>query len=53
MGLNRPLDLTTAEEVAKTFLEAVVAPQISDDAAARLQRKERLRALLAAKTGTQ
>ncbi|HEV3123350.1 MAG TPA: bifunctional phosphoribosylaminoimidazolecarboxamide formyltransferase/IMP cyclohydrolase [Candidatus Dormibacteraeota bacterium] len=46
VGLNRPLDLATADEVAKTFLEAVVAPQISDDAAERLQRKERLRVLI-------
>ena len=46
VGLNRPLDLETAEEVAKTFLEAVVAPAISDDAASRLGRKERLRVLV-------
>jgi len=46
VGINRPLDLETAEEIAKTFLEAVVVPAIAADAAARLSRKERLRVLV-------
>ena len=46
VGLNRPLDGTTAEELAATFLEAVVAPAITPDAAQRLSRKERLRVLI-------
>ncbi len=46
VALNRPLDDATAEELAKTFLEAVVVPAIAPDAAARLARKERLRVLV-------
>jgi phosphoribosylaminoimidazolecarboxamide formyltransferase/IMP cyclohydrolase len=46
VGLNRPLDAETAEEVAKTFLEAVVVADISDEAAERLARKQRLRVLV-------
>ncbi len=46
VALNRPLDDATAEELAKTFLEAVVVPAISPDAQQRLARKERLRVLV-------
>jgi phosphoribosylaminoimidazolecarboxamide formyltransferase / IMP cyclohydrolase len=46
VGLNRPLDEATAEELAKTFLEAVVVPRIEPAAAAVLARKERLRVLV-------
>jgi phosphoribosylaminoimidazolecarboxamide formyltransferase/IMP cyclohydrolase len=46
VALNRPLDEATAEELARTFLEAVVAPAITDGAAARLAAKERLRVLV-------
>jgi phosphoribosylaminoimidazolecarboxamide formyltransferase / IMP cyclohydrolase len=45
VALNRPLDEATAEELSKTFLEAVVAPRIDPAAAQVLQRKERLRLL--------
>jgi phosphoribosylaminoimidazolecarboxamide formyltransferase / IMP cyclohydrolase len=45
VALNRPLDEATAEELSKTFLEAVVAPRIQPEAAAVLARKERLRLL--------
>ena len=45
VALNRPLDEATAEELSRTFLEAVVAPLVSDDAARVLARKERLRLL--------
>ena len=45
VGLNRPLDEATAEELSKTFLEAVVAPRITPGAHAVLARKERLRLL--------
>ena len=45
VAFNRPLDGAAAEEVAKTFLEAVVAPAISSEAASTLSRKERLRLL--------
>ncbi len=46
VAINRPLDDATAEELAKTFLEAVVVPAITPEAAARLARKERLRVLV-------
>ncbi|MBJ7608306.1 MAG: bifunctional phosphoribosylaminoimidazolecarboxamide formyltransferase/IMP cyclohydrolase [Candidatus Dormibacteraeota bacterium] len=46
VALNRPLDEATAEELATTFLEAVVVPAITPGAAARLARKERLRVLV-------
>ena len=47
VGVNRPLDLATAEELAGIFLEAVVAPAIAADAAERLATKTRLRVLVA------
>jgi phosphoribosylaminoimidazolecarboxamide formyltransferase/IMP cyclohydrolase len=46
VGLNRPLDDATAEELAKTFLEAVVVPAITPEAATRLAAKPRLRVLV-------
>jgi phosphoribosylaminoimidazolecarboxamide formyltransferase/IMP cyclohydrolase len=46
VAINRPLDEATAEELAKTFLEAVVVPAITPEAAARLTKKERLRVLV-------
>ncbi len=45
VGINRPLDSAVAEELAKTFLEAVVCTAVDDGAAAVLQRKQRLRVL--------
>ncbi len=46
VALNRALDLATAQELAKTFLEIVICPGIEEDAAARLARRERLRVLV-------
>ncbi|MGA8016583.1 MAG: bifunctional phosphoribosylaminoimidazolecarboxamide formyltransferase/IMP cyclohydrolase [Candidatus Dormiibacterota bacterium] len=46
VGLNRRIDLATAQELTRTFLEIVVCPGIDADAAARLARKERLRVLI-------
>ncbi len=46
VAINRPLDDATAQELAKTFLEAVVVPSIEPDAAERLASKERLRVLV-------
>lgn len=43
VGLSRPVDLETAEELAATFLEAVVAPNFAPEAFARLRRKKNLR----------
>ena len=46
VGINRTIDLATATEIAKTFLEAVVCPGINDDAAAHLATKPRMRVLV-------
>jgi phosphoribosylaminoimidazolecarboxamide formyltransferase/IMP cyclohydrolase len=46
VALNRPLDEATAEQLAATFLEAVVVPAISEAAATRLAAKQRLRVLI-------
>ena len=46
VAVNRRLDAPTAEEITKTFLEAVVVPAIDGDAAALTARRERLRVLV-------
>jgi phosphoribosylaminoimidazolecarboxamide formyltransferase/IMP cyclohydrolase len=46
VGLNRPCDEATAEQLARTFLEAVVCPAVSDEALERLASKGRLRVLV-------
>src|SRR5487761_1076914 len=46
VSLNREIDLATAEELAKTFLEVVVCPAMDEEAARRLARKARLRVLV-------
>jgi phosphoribosylaminoimidazolecarboxamide formyltransferase/IMP cyclohydrolase len=48
IGLNRPLDEETAREIAKTFIEAIVAPDYSPEALAVLASKKNLRLLRAA-----
>ncbi len=45
VALNRPLDLATAEAIAGTFFEVILAPAFAEDALARLQRKKALRLL--------
>jgi phosphoribosylaminoimidazolecarboxamide formyltransferase/IMP cyclohydrolase len=45
VGLNAPVDKATAEELAKIFLEVVVAPGYSPEALEVLGRKEALRLL--------
>ncbi len=45
VALNRPVNMEVAEELAKLFLEIVVAPGFDDDALARLQKKKNLRLL--------
>jgi phosphoribosylaminoimidazolecarboxamide formyltransferase/IMP cyclohydrolase len=47
IGLNRPLDATTAEAIVTTFIEAVVAPSVEADALAILARKANLRVVTA------
>ncbi|OFV95113.1 MAG: bifunctional phosphoribosylaminoimidazolecarboxamide formyltransferase/IMP cyclohydrolase [Acidobacteria bacterium RIFCSPLOWO2_12_FULL_54_10] len=43
LGFNRPLDGPTAEEVAKTFVEAIAAPGYSTEAREKLAGKKNLR----------
>ncbi|NOY89868.1 MAG: bifunctional phosphoribosylaminoimidazolecarboxamide formyltransferase/IMP cyclohydrolase [Deltaproteobacteria bacterium] len=45
VALNREVDLETAELVAETFIECVVAPAFTEDALGRLRRKKNLRLL--------
>ncbi len=45
IGLNRPMDEETAREIAKTFIEAIAAPDYSADALAVLGAKKNLRLL--------
>lgn len=51
VGLGRPVDRATAEELAATFLEAVVAPAFDEEALVRLRRKKNLRLLAAGDLG--
>jgi phosphoribosylaminoimidazolecarboxamide formyltransferase/IMP cyclohydrolase len=45
VALNRPIDEATAERLAATFLEVVVAPEVQEGAVARLARRPKLRVL--------
>ena len=45
VALNRPVDLRTAEAIAKIFFEVIIAPGFEDDALERLRRKKKLRLL--------
>jgi phosphoribosylaminoimidazolecarboxamide formyltransferase/IMP cyclohydrolase len=47
IGLNRTLDVATAEAIVTTFIEAVVAPAVEDAALAILARKTNLRVVTA------
>ncbi len=46
VALNRPLDATTAEEIARLFVEVVIVPSASAEAAATLGRRAGLRLLV-------
>lgn len=46
VALNRPIDAATATELTKTFLECVVAPACTDEAAAILAKKANVRVLV-------
>jgi phosphoribosylaminoimidazolecarboxamide formyltransferase/IMP cyclohydrolase len=48
VGLNRPLDAATARALTATFIEAVVAPAVDDEAKATLAAKPNLRVLVMA-----
>src|ERR1017187_2390480 len=43
IGINRPIDEETAREIAKTFIEAIAAPDCSAEALAVLAAKKNLR----------
>lgn len=45
VAFNRPVDLATAEALAETFLECVIAPSFEPDALKRLKKKGALRLL--------
>jgi phosphoribosylaminoimidazolecarboxamide formyltransferase/IMP cyclohydrolase len=45
LAFNRPLDHATAQEIAKTFIEAIVAPGYEPEAIAALAAKKNLRLL--------
>jgi phosphoribosylaminoimidazolecarboxamide formyltransferase/IMP cyclohydrolase len=47
VGVNRVVDLETARAIASTFIEAVIAPGIDDDALAVLAVKKNLRVVVA------
>ncbi len=50
LAFNRSLDEETATEIAKTFIEAIAAPDYSPEALGILMRKKNLRLLRVAKT---
>ena len=45
IGVNREIDAEAAEEIAKLFVEAIVAPSFTPEAAARFSTKKNLRLL--------
>ena len=45
VAVNRTVDIDTANAIAETFIECVVAPGFEEDALARLSRKKNLRLL--------
>jgi phosphoribosylaminoimidazolecarboxamide formyltransferase / IMP cyclohydrolase len=47
VGLNREIDTETASAIVSTFIEAVVAPGMSEDAAAILAAKKNMRVVIA------
>ena len=47
VGLNRPIDAATAKAITSTFIEAVIAPSIDQDAREILAKKTNMRVLTA------
>ncbi len=47
VALNRPLDAEAAREIAKLFTEVVIAPEVTEEAAAIMGKKKNLRLLVA------
>jgi phosphoribosylaminoimidazolecarboxamide formyltransferase/IMP cyclohydrolase len=52
IAVNRVVDLETAEELSKLFVECVVAPGFAPEAMARLQEKKNIRLLVAPRVVT-
>jgi phosphoribosylaminoimidazolecarboxamide formyltransferase/IMP cyclohydrolase len=52
VALTRPIDAALAERLTAIFLEVVVAPEVTPDAAATLARKPNLRVIVDAHLGT-
>ncbi len=46
VGLNRPIDLETAQAITSTFIEAVIAPALDEPARAVLARKHNMRVIV-------
>jgi phosphoribosylaminoimidazolecarboxamide formyltransferase/IMP cyclohydrolase len=53
IGINREVDAEAAEEIAKLFVEAIIAPKFTAEALARFAAKKNLRLLEIAAGGTQ
>ena len=51
VAFNRPIDRKTADELAKIFLEVIIAPGIDDEARAILETKKNVRVLIIPQTG--
>ena len=47
VGVNRPLDVDAARSITSTFIEAVIAPSVDDDARAILAAKPNMRVVTA------
>ena len=47
VGLNREVDVVTAVQISKIFVEAVIAPAYTEDALAILSKKQNIRLLVA------
>ena len=47
VGLNRPIDAETARAIASTFIEAVIAPSVADEAREVLATKSKMRVVTA------
>jgi phosphoribosylaminoimidazolecarboxamide formyltransferase / IMP cyclohydrolase len=46
VGLNRPIDAETAQAITSTFIEAVIAPAVDDQARAVLAKKQNMRVIV-------
>jgi phosphoribosylaminoimidazolecarboxamide formyltransferase / IMP cyclohydrolase len=51
VGLNRPVDRAAAEAIVSTFIEAVIAPAVADEARPVLGKKDKMRVVTYAAAG--